>query len=78
MLIPTKCKYCGKEIKYDLQHKRAVEVENENRIHICDSRIVKCRFCGKPIYFSIKKNDEGKSQAFNADTQTKHKCTKEN
>ena len=78
MLVLTKCKFCGADIKYDTEHKRAVEFDNEHRIHICPSRIVACKFCGKPIYFSFKKNQFGKSQAFSADTQTKHKCEKEN
>ena len=78
MLVSTKCKFCGKEIRYDTEKKRTVENEDDKRIHVCDSRIVSCKFCGKLIYFSIKKDSAGKSQPFDAETQTKHKCKKVN
>lgn len=74
MFVPTVCKFCGKKIMYDTAKKRAVETDNIDRLHICASRIVKCKFCGELIYFSIKKDANGKSQAFSADTQTKHDC----
>lgn len=72
----TKCRYCGKDIKFNIELKRAVEFDSIKRIHICDSRKTKCIFCESPVYFSIQKNSEGKSTCFDWDTQLKHNCSK--
>lgn len=72
----TKCRYCGEDIKFNIELKRAVQFDNPDRLHICASRKISCRYCGQPIYFSIKKNSEGLSTPFDWETQLKHKCLK--